>query len=394
MDIMTRVKLERALVAPYVGWDDPFRKPYHSWQLTRRLVVSSGELVDQAMREAELPNSGLTRSVFPDWFPRWLMHLVFSGPSAWGPGPELAALHPWAKKILSPDTLRERGMRPFIKEHAAYLMAEANSAGGTVDLARMASLMMFDTMGQLLGIEVPDEESDQILGWVDDFCSTPPLMLLRRGQLTKYFLKFVRDRRQHPQNSPVDGLIADPNLTDFQKAALVFFLFLSGVHTTSYSIPMRVGAAQTMLETEEYARLRKAIIDPNDPGHASAEAHLGLETNRLLGPSKGRPLRVTKRRMFADHWVYPGEMVYVNWVASQRDPRTIKKRVEPARFNPFLPPVGFPFGIEPRDCLGILPSMLASGELTTLIFREGLWMHDAFIEPANEFLRFKYALAA
>jgi len=258
--------------------------------------------------------------------------------------PDHTRLRRLVAKAFTPRSVA--ALVPRIEQIADELIAAMPTSGPVDLLAAFAFPLPIAVIGELLGI--PTADRDQFGTWTNTFLfagtDSRETVMAAAADMTAYLRSLVADRRAHPGEDMLSGLVTatdiDGGLTDIEVVAMASLLLVAGHETTVNLI------GNTMLtllqDPERFAGLR----EHPDTVPAALEEHL-----RHLGSVHIATLRITTEPVtLGGTALAADELIFVSLVAANRDPHRFDRPelVDYNRDNPGH----LAFGYGTHVCLG------------------------------------------
>jgi cytochrome P450 len=241
-------------------------------------------------------------------------------------------------------------LRPWVEGLVDRLLYARVEQGELEVLADLGYPLPAEVICQLLGVPIRDR--DQFRDWsaaasrLLDGNLEPEAQeagVVASMQLFGYFAELLEDRRRHPGDDLLSGLVAaeeeGDRLTPEELLTTVVTLFVAGHETT-----MNLIGNGTLALLDHPDQLAALQADPSLARPATEEA-LRYEGPAQLVPRVAlEPLRVGEARVEA------GDSVVVGIAAANRDPRRF---IDPDRFDLHRADAGhLAFSLGPHHCLG------------------------------------------
>jgi len=228
--------------------------------------------------------------------------------------PDHTRLRRLVAKAFTPRSVA--ALAPRIEQIADDLIAAMPTTGPVDLLSAFAFPLPITVICELLGI--PAGDRDQFRTWTNTIlfagADSRESVLAAAGDMNAYLRDLITDRRAHPGDDMLSGLVTATDtggsLTDTEVVSMTFLLLVAGHETTVNLI------GNTMLTLlQDRKRLTELRAHP-DQIPAALEEHL-----RHLGPVHIATLRFTTEPVtLGDTTIGPDELVFVSLAAANRDP--------------------------------------------------------------------------
>jgi cytochrome P450 len=157
--------------------------------------------------------------------------------------PEHTRLRKLVSKAFTPRAVED--LRPRIQEIVDYLLDEAEKKGSMDLVNDVAYPLPVIVIAEMLG--VPPEDRANFKKWSDEVVATlggpftPPDVLERArnaiNALADYLMPIIKDRREHPKNDLISGLVAAEEqgqvLSEDEIFSTTILLLIAGNETTT-----------------------------------------------------------------------------------------------------------------------------------------------------------------
>jgi cytochrome P450 len=240
---------------------------------------------------------------------------------------------------------RIEALRPRIEQITDELL-DAMAGRERVDLIdALAFPLPIQVICELLGI--PSKDRDSFRSWSNTLVGGEALRVqlpAAMEALVSYVLALIADRRQHPGDDLLSGLIAvrdqADRLSEDELSSMVFLLLIAGHETTVNLIGN--GSYLLLSHRERWERLRA------DPALLPAAIE---EFLRYESPVETATFRITTEAMEIGGAIVPaGEIVVVSLLSANRDEKRFPDAAELRLDRPQNPHMAFGHGI--HYCLG------------------------------------------
>jgi cytochrome P450 len=240
---------------------------------------------------------------------------------------------------------RIESLRPRIEQITDELL-DAMAGREQVDLIdALAFPLPIQVICELLGI--PSQDRDSFRSWSNTLVGGEALRVQLPAAITalvSYVRALIADRRQHPGDDLLSGLIAvrdqADRLSEDELSSMVFLLLIAGHETTVNLIGN--GSYLLLSHRERWERLRA------DPALLPAAIE---EFLRYESPVETATFRVTTEAMEIGGATVPaGEIVVVSLLSANRDEKRFPDAAELRLDRPQNPHMAFGHGI--HYCLG------------------------------------------
>jgi cytochrome P450 len=236
-------------------------------------------------------------------------------------------------------------LRPRIEQITDELL-DAMAGREQVDLIdALAFPLPIQVICELLGI--PSQDRDSFRSWSNTLVGGEALRVQLPAAMTalvSYVRALIADRRQHPGDDLLSGLIAvrdqADRLSEDELSSMVFLLLIAGHETTVNLIGN--GSYLLLSHRERWERLRA------DPALLPAAIE---EFLRYESPVETATFRITTEAMQIGGAIVPaGEIVVVSLLSANRDEKRFPDAAELRLDRPQNPHMAFGHGI--HYCLG------------------------------------------
>jgi cytochrome P450 len=240
---------------------------------------------------------------------------------------------------------RIEALRPRIEQITDELL-DAMAGREQVDLIdALAFPLPIQVICELLGI--PSQDRDSFRSWSNTLVGGEALRVQLPAAmmaLVSYVRALIADRRQHPGDDLLSGLIAvrdqADRLSEEELSSMVFLLLIAGHETTVNLIGN--GSYLLLSHRERWERLRA------DPALLPAAIE---EFLRYESPVETATFRITTEAMEIGGTIVPaGEIVVVSLLSANRDEKRFPDAAELRLDRPHNPHMAFGHGI--HYCLG------------------------------------------
>jgi cytochrome P450 len=240
---------------------------------------------------------------------------------------------------------RIEALRPRIEQITDELL-DAMAGREQVDLIdALAFPLPIQVICELLGI--PSQDRDSFRSWSNTLVGGEALRVQLPAAMTalvSYVRALIADRRQHPGDDLLSGLIAvrdqADRLSEDELSSMVFLLLIAGHETTVNLIGN--GSYLLLSHRERWERLRA------DPALLPAAIE---EFLRYESPVETATFRITTEAMQIGGAIVPaGEIVVVSLLSANRDEKRFPDAAELRLDRPQNPHMAFGHGI--HYCLG------------------------------------------
>jgi cytochrome P450 len=240
---------------------------------------------------------------------------------------------------------RIEALRPRIEQITDELL-DAMAGREQVDLIdALAFPLPIQVICELLGI--PSQDRDSFRSWSNTLVGGEALRVQLPAAMTalvSYVRALIADRRQHPGDDLLSGLIAvrdqADRLSEDELSSMVFLLLIAGHETTVNLIGN--GSYLLLSHRERWERLRA------DPALLPAAIE---EFLRYESPVETATFRITTEAMEIGGAIVPaGEIVVVSLLSANRDEKRFPDAAELRLDRPQNPHMAFGHGI--HYCLG------------------------------------------
>jgi cytochrome P450 len=240
---------------------------------------------------------------------------------------------------------RIEALRPRIEQITDELL-DAMAGREQVDLIdALAFPLPIQVICELLGI--PSQDRDSFRSWSNTLVGGEALRVQLPAAMTalvSYVRALIADRRQHPGDDLLSGLIAvrdqADRLSEDELSSMVFLLLIAGHETTVNLIGN--GCYLLLSHRERWERLRA------DPGLLPAAIE---EFLRYESPVETTTFRITTQAVQIGGVSVPaGEIVAVSLLSANRDEKRFPDAAELRLDRPHNPHMAFGHGI--HYCLG------------------------------------------
>jgi cytochrome P450 len=240
---------------------------------------------------------------------------------------------------------RIEALRPRIEQITDELL-DAMAGREQVDLIdALAFPLPIQVICELLGI--PSQDRDSFRSWSNTLVGGEALRVQLPAAmmaLVSYVRALIADRRQHPGDDLLSGLIAvrdqADRLSEEELSSMVFLLLIAGHETTVNLIGN--GSYLLLSHRERWERLRA------DPALLPAAIE---EFLRYESPVETATFRITTEAMEIGGTIVPaGEIVVVSLLSANRDEKRFPDAAELRLDRPQNPHMAFGHGI--HYCLG------------------------------------------
>lgn len=233
--------------------------------------------------------------------------------------PDHTRLRKLVSKAFTPKSVE--ALRPRIQEIVDMLLDEAETKGGLELIEDLAVPLPVIVIAEMLGVR--PEDRLQFKQWSNEVVATlggpftPPDVLERAGQaitsLADYLMPIIEDRRTHPREDLISGLVAAEEqgqvLSQDEIFSTAILLLIAGNETTTNLVGNGVHALLSNPEQLELLR--------SDPGLIKSATE---EILRFAGPVQATG-RVLKQDMeIGGQQMTEGQATLVLLGAANRDP--------------------------------------------------------------------------